>query len=414
MLYFKHSELADKYHVSLKTVHNWIDAAKQNKLKLNLHEHGSRIYIANNPNNITLLENLASEGKKYRNTRFNKTVNPLPEFYNTYSRRQALDIISNLTIHREIPNQYNYVDDGAYNWDSWVQRLSKEDKPNNLNNTRDLMRANLESIDKLIGSHTRVNILDIGVGNAYPVKELLEHLMKQGILHRYIAIDISQTMLDIAEKNINSWFGGQVKFEGHVRDISYERFDDLLVDDMLDKDSEKTFNMALLLGATPVNFRTFSDILKCIYGSMGENDVLAYTGKPDSEASRRYFDFHPTSGNATVSPINRYTLDLLGVDDSLYDVEMGYDGQKRMRYVRVRLKSSIIIKFKFADGEKQVRIEKGESILVLRVWHMSALEIISEFEKAGFILLESHMTKDRERLLTISGIDTKSMIANPA
>ena len=113
MTYFRHSELVNRYHVSLKTVHNWIDAAKQGKLELKLTGVGSRTYIANTPRNISLLEKLSEQGKKYRNARFNKVTTPKPEFYELFNRRQILDIVTNLIVHHEIPRQYNYFDGGA-------------------------------------------------------------------------------------------------------------------------------------------------------------------------------------------------------------------------------------------------------------------------------------------------------------
>ena len=253
-----------------------------------------------------------------------------------------------------------------------------------------------------------VNVIDLGVGNGYPVKDLLEYLLKRNNLHRYIAIDISQSMLDIAERNVVQWFGNKVNFEGHVRDITYERFDDLLVDDMLAKEAHQTVNLVLLLGGTPVNFRSVPDTLKAIYSSMEEHDFIVYTGNPDTEAARRYFDFHPKAGSGDLSPIDGFILKLLNIDVTLYDVEMGYDERKKMRYVRIRLNAALTIKFKFQDSERNVDLEKGETILLLRIWHMTALEIIAKFENAGFVLLHSNMTKDRERMLTISGIDTKS------
>src|SRR5258706_10130000 len=123
MLYFKHSDLVNKYHVSLKTVHNWIDAAKVGKLELKLHEQGNRTYIAKTTENSTVLDNLAQEGKKYRNARFSYVAKPDPKFYEIFRPRQILDIISNLSIHREIPSQYNYINGGAAAWDEWVQQL---------------------------------------------------------------------------------------------------------------------------------------------------------------------------------------------------------------------------------------------------------------------------------------------------
>lgn len=72
--------------------------------------------------------------------------------------------------------------------------------------------------------------------------------MERGILNRYIAIDISESMLHIAKRNIQRWFGGRVKFESYVRDASFERFDDVQVDDMLSKEAYTTTNLVLLLG----------------------------------------------------------------------------------------------------------------------------------------------------------------------
>lgn len=408
MLYFKHNELTQRYRVSLKTIHNWIDAAKRGKLSLTLHEQGSRTYIINNINNTIALERLAEQGKKFRNTLHHKTIKPLPEFYDLYSRRQILDIITNLNTHREIPRQYNYFDGGARNWDNWLQRLEKENAPCTLKATVELLAANNGALERLLANYERVNIIDVGVGNARPAKELLEKLLSNGKLHRYIAVDISQAMLDIARRNIQKWFGGRIAFEGHIRDIGYERFDDLIVDDMLDEKSEKTINVVLLLGSTPVNFRNFTDPLKVLCGSMGVDDILIYTCKPDTEISRRYFDFNPNSEFHTLSPSHRLIFDLLNIDSSLYEVEMGFDEQKCMRYIRIKLKTSLTIQFDCKPGKRNVYLEKGDTILLMRAWHLSAIQTISAFQSAGFALLQSSITKDRQYILTISGIDTQS------
>ena len=215
MIYFKHTELAKEYHVSLKTVHNWIDAAKQGKLDLKLHEENSRVYVANTPTNHLVLDRLADNGKKYRNSLHHKVVSPKPEFYQAYSRRQILDIISSLNIHHEIPQQYNYFKEGATDWDAWIKRLDGEDSWSMLKGSVSLLRDNRDAIDRLLEDYDRINIVDMGVGNALPVRELLGYLADQGKLNRYIAIDISQNMLDIAERNIQSWFGDRIAFEGH-------------------------------------------------------------------------------------------------------------------------------------------------------------------------------------------------------
>jgi len=415
MQYFKHSDLANEYHVSLKTIHNWIVAAKTEKVKLDLHETKSGTYIAKTAQNTRLLESLAEKGKKYRNLVHHKIVEPSDEFYRIYDKRQTRDIINNIEVHREIPRQYNYVEGGAENWDKWLKHLATEDNSNILQGTLELFRDNLHAFDRLIENKTRVNIVDLGVGNAYPVREFLGHILKSGKLNRYIGIDISQAMLDIAGKNINEWYDGEVAYEGHLRDFTYERFDDLLVDDMLGSKAKDTINIVLLLGGTSGNFRSFTDVFKTVYGSLGVNDVLIYADKLDTETSRKYFNFSTAvSGSSIVpgmsklSPNYKYILDLMNLDESLYSVEAGFDPARYMRYVQIRLSTSITIQFKTGDASfHEVRLEKGEALLLLRVWHRTALQYISDFEKTGFMLLHSSLTKNREYFLSISGIESK-------
>lgn len=416
MQYFKHSELAAKYHVSLKTVHNWIDAAKEGKLPLLLRTAKSGTYIANTAENTQTLGTLAEKGKKYRNTLHHKVLKPKPEFYDIYSPRQILDIINNLTVYREIPRQYNYLEGGSSNWDNWSKRLIAEKTSNILQGTIQLLDTNMDAIDRLIANGTKINVIDLGVGNVLPVKNLLLHLIDSGVLHRYIAIDISESMLSLAEKNVKTWFGNKITFEKYLRDITHERFDDLIVDDMLKKEAEKTINLVLLLGGTAHNFRTYHECLDVAYGSMNKDDLLIYTNKLDTETSRRYFDFSADPNSVAIaathslSPSHKYILDLMNIDESLYDVESGFDEAEYMRYIRIRMKTAITIQFKFGDTiMRNVTLEKGEAVLLFRYWHMSAQRIISEFEKIGFMLLHSNITSDRQYFLSISGVETKQL-----
>lgn len=408
MDYFKHAELVNRYHVSLKTLHNWIDAAKEGKTELRLHTVSNRTYVANTTENARVLEQLAHNGKKYRNAAHQKTVHPRPEFYEIFSRRQILDIITNLSVNGEIPRQYNYMGDGAVNWDNWLKRLATEKTANEIKGTLELLKENLSNIASIVEGYERVNIVDLGVGNAYPVKDLLALMLEKGQLHRYIGIDISPTMLDVAERNIHEWFGDQVPFEGYVRDISYERFDDLLVEDMLNVRAEKTINLVLLLGGTHANFPVFSDVFKVIHGSVSAHDVLICSNKTDTEAARRYFDFSSVPNSGKLSPNHQYMLDLLNVDESLYEAEMGFDKQRMMRYIRVRLKTALSIAFKFDAIDRVVHFEKGDTILLLRIWHMTALEIITLMGNAGFMLVHSGLTSDRQFILTAWGVETKA------
>lgn len=401
MHYFKHSDLAERFGVTDKTIYNWATRADKNKLKVT--KIGEKVQILDTPENALILERLAEKAKSWRSDQRHEVVTPKPEFYDIYSRRQIRDIITNINVHGEIPRQYNYMQGGATNWDNWLKRLANEESSNILKGTVDLIRANMEPLDLLLKGK-RINVIDLGVGNAYPVKDLLGHLLERKLLHRYIAIDISPAMLEVAQRNIKEWYGDDVKFEGYERDITYERFDDLLVDE-----ADDTINLVLLLGATPLNFRSFTDVFKPVYSSMGQSDLLMYTGKPDSEVARRYFDFSSSSKEESkLSDSHKYILELMNIDESLYEPEMGFDRTSRMRYIRIRLKQAVTIQFKIGDSERHVTLKKGDTILLLRVWHMTAYEITGEFEKAGFTQLQSSLTEDRQYFLSISGVENQN------
>lgn len=413
MNYFKHSDLANQYHVSLKTVHNWISSAKDEKIDLQLHEAKSGTYVANTARNTLILETLAEKGKKYRNSLHQKVVSPRQDFYSIYNRRQILDIINSLGIHHEIPAQYSYMGEGAMNWDGWMKRLATDTTANLLNGTIDLLERNSAAIDRIIRGTSRVNVVDLGAGNAYPVKKLLDDLLNKELLNRYIAIDISPEMLRIAEDNVHSWFNNSVHFEGYQRDMTYERFDDLLVEDMLDGKADNTINIILLLGGTASNFSSFDDAIRTIRGSMGRNDILIFTDKLDTESSRQYFDFAITkSGQADhvtskLSELDKYMLDLLGIDESLYTVESGFNPAKHMRYIQIRLNTSITVEFGVSEAKQRVNLEKGEVILLLRILHHNSHQILTAFQQAGLDFLHASISADHQFYLSISRVEQR-------
>lgn len=404
MLYFKNVELAEKYHISLGTVRNWIEATQNGKLDLALQTKAGRSYVANTASNISIIERLVEGGKKYRNTKAVKLVTPRPEFYELYSQAQIYDIVTNLEVRREISRQYNYFDGGAGSWDEYIQRMDRENTPSNLTMTRKLLAKNESYIDDLMAQYQQINVVDVGVGNALPVKDLLTHLLDQNKLGRYIAIDISPEMLHIAGQNVKKWFGGRIIFEGYELDVSRDRFSNILAGDYIKNASKHTGNLILFLGGTLQNFRKRDVPLQVINDSMGANDLLVHTQKLDSAATRRHFDFSTQPGEQILPPIHGLVVDLLNIDPSLYDVELGYDEYRHERYERIRLKISLTIKFDFEEGERTINIEKGEAILLWRASQDSALNIINQFDQNDFYMLHSSQTEDQEYILTVSRV----------
>ena len=407
MKYFKNTELAKLYHVSEKSVRNWIEAAEQEKIALHLYTKDEKHYVANTPHNTLLIEQLVERGKKYKNSRGHKTISPSPKFYETYSAKQVFDIISNITIHKEIPLQYSYVDGGAEYWDKYAERLTSETAPNILTSTVDLLISNLDGVDGLIGDKRQVNIVDLGPGNGMPVKKLLTYFLKTGRLKRYIAIDISQEMLDITEKHIREWFGDEVAFEGYIRDFSGERFDDLFAEDHANDDDDTPINLVLLLSGTLCNFRSPDQALRAINNSLGLNDLLIYTTKLDTANSRRYFDLGIESSPRPLDFLFKIVVDLLSLDENLYEVDQYFDEKKQARVVKIRPTVDLSLEFTFKQGGvRRISLHKNEPILLWRYWHQNALDVINQFDRNDFDLQQAVKSQDQEYLLLISKIKT--------
>jgi uncharacterized SAM-dependent methyltransferase len=404
MLHFNNQELATANHVSVRTVRNWIESARTGKLSLTLLAQGERWYVANTSKNLKIIEGLVSNGKKYRPHRSQRTVTPKPEFYSLYTQEQLYDIVSNLEINHEIPPQYNYFGDGANNWDDYAKRLVDEEATNMLKATVELLDTNAEYIDILLARYDQINVVDIGPGNVLPIKAFLTHLIDQGKLGRYIGLDISPTMLTIAESNIKKWFDGQISFEGYSLDIDHDRFGNLLADEYIKTNHGRTANVILFLGGTIANFKNPDTVLRSIHDSMGVNDFFIHQQKLDTQTSRRYFDFNPTPSTARLAPMDQYIFDLLNIDESLYEVDMGFDVELNERYIRVELKVALSIHFEFQNGQRTIYFNKGDGILLWRHRQNNVVELMSQFMKNNLYPLQVSQTNDQEFVLTISRI----------
>lgn len=399
MKYYKNTELAELYHVSEKAVRNWIESVASGKLDLELFTINGRQYIANTTKNLQVIEGLVEKRKKFKNSRGHKVISPKPEFYKLFNPKEVAEIISNIDVHNEIPLQYSYFNGGAEVWKQYVQKLIKENVPNTTQSTMQLLNTNKLYLDDITKHYDSVNIIDIGVGDCTPVKGLISDLLEKELLARYMAIDLSTEMLNIAKGNIKKWFNDKVQFEAHKRDINYDLFKDLIVEESYAPNSRQ-LNIVLFLGGTLSNMRQPDLVLQVINNSMGRDDILLYSLKIDSEMSRRYF--HDTYGE--LGERHKLVLDLLNIEPSMYEVEQFYDDVQRARFKRIKLKLDLTLKFTFGKGEKVLHLPKDKTILVWRAAHKNAVEVIEQFDRNGFDLLHASRTEDKSFLLMISKI----------
>lgn len=404
MKYFKNTELAKLYNVSEKSVRNWIDAAEKGKLELQLVEASDKRHIANTSHNTFLIEGLVAKGKKYRNSRGFKIITPQEEFYEYFDANEIFDILSNLNIHHEIPHKYSYFAEGAVAWDEYTRKSAHTQFPNSLKNTIELLEISQPYLELLLKDYTEVNVVDLGVGNGYPVKDLLHWLKEQDKLGRYVGIDASEDMLDINEKNLKQWLGNTVKFERHVADVGFDKFNEVLHPDSFSPNERPVLNLVLFLGGTIANLRDPDHALRTIYNSLGKDDLLIVSRKLDTPEARRFFDFSVAGMDGKLVKQDKVIFDLLGIDENLYIVEQFYDPELRQRIIQVRLKVDLQLKVTLEDKVRTIELHKDGTILVWRATHLCLLEVAEQFHQNGFEVKQLLKSKDKQYIQAIVNI----------
>ncbi len=322
-----------------------------------------------------------------------QSVKPEKEFYEKLSTEQIEDIITNIQVHREIPLKYSYVNVGAAKWDAYNRALFVKGPPSALARTRTLLSMSIPFINGLVEDYTKVNIVDLGPGNALPVQGILEHFSGKKILNKYIGIDTSKEMLDIAKNNIRDWFDGKIDFKSEICDLGHDQFDSLLSKYV----AKNNGNLVFFLGGTISNFRDPAKVLSLIYSSLKAGDIFLTSRKLDNPQSRQSFVM-ADRGNQELTQV----LNLIGVDESYYSLEKIFDEQKMTREIYIRFKQSMTIKIDLSDKEHTIELGKDERILIWRARHQTALEALQELDDANFTLLQASCTPSADYLLTIS------------
>ena len=117
----------------------------------------------------------------------------------------------------------------------------------------------------------KVNLVELGPGNCVNSKEFIKKFQDSGKLNKYIAIDISDEMLRIAQHNVNLWFP-EIATETHKVDFESYTFPEILY-------KHKTpdiVNVLVMVGNTFGNVQDELRLLKNIEYSIYGEDIFVF------------------------------------------------------------------------------------------------------------------------------------------
>lgn len=316
-------------------------------------------------------------------------VKPKPEFYSTFSEEEISEIINYLDLEKAVPLKYCYIGKSAEIWDNFIVEFGKNKQDKSTNNEGELLKESWNYINYKIPNNTKINVIEIGQGNSYPVKDFISQVVSLGRINSYVAIDLSQEMLNISQENILQWFP-EVKFLGHKCDIEKDLLSKIISEYKCDSDN--IINVIISIGGTIQNHQDRCKILKNIKMGMAKNDLFLFTFDMGSHIN---WDGKLSDGGSFyMNKLYKYLTDVLGIKREDSELIVKFNSAIDCRVARIKLKENYCLKFNIQSESKKVLLFKDEEINIWKHHWSTILETLTEIEQSGLQLI--HLSKNRE------------------
>lgn len=300
---------------------------------------------------------------------------PKSQFYQSFCTTDINNIVKALSEHKEIPFKYFYKKEMATVWD---QSVKKNYSATNSTTHSDifLLENNFNVIENMKADFDLINLIDIGPGNSYPVKQLINQLNEKGWLNRYIAIDISEDILTLSKQNINNWFP-DVDFKGYLLDFETNNFKEIALENKQQKERLKIVNLLVYLGETIGNHVNRLTVFNNFRNSLNKEDILMLT------FSLSLPNYNPEFNCRNHISYNAYNyfIDLLNINPEDCEIIGGFDHHNNNYFTKIIFHQDYLLEF-IVEGKKEtVFIKKGETI---QLYRYSKYSLNQNLEIEGF------------------------------
>lgn len=313
------------------------------------------------------------------------TTQPSAEFYSIFSDAEILDIIQTLTTRREISLKYSYKGQGANIWNQFYLNYLRPRWYRPVNREIALLNDNFEVITRKIKAVNTVNLIDVGAGNSYPVKQFIRRLHCLGKITRYIALDISDDLLKVSQKNIKKWFP-HIEFISDTIDIENHSLSQTLLNHQVNLKTDDTAQVILHLGVTMGNHHNRTAVLKNFRDTMGKDDVLVFTSEIGSNCQwdgtvRGGLKYH-------VDQIYAWVKTALGIQAEDCELVRKYDSKTDSIVATIKFNQNYRINFRIMGEDKPIEIAAGEEIRIWRQHKFQIPELLQEIEQGGLRVIQ--------------------------
>ncbi|MDB9314625.1 L-histidine N(alpha)-methyltransferase [Spirulina sp. CS-785/01] len=288
-----------------------------------------------------------------------KQVQATPKFYHLFSGQEINNLVQHIQNYQTIPFKWFYRGKIIENWQQIIQK-QKQAAFSTLKSDARFLKEGLLWIDKQQELTEPLTIVDIGVGNAEPVKTLVDILTKAGLLTQYIAIDISREMLSLAETNLKNWFP-DLTFLGYQGDLETQSVLEIINPEKLAPQGQ---NLWIYIGGTIGNNENRIQVLKNLQKSLGEGEYLLLT------CSLRFTDSQDqyTLKDHISVDVAYYIAELLDILPEDIEIEGKFDQATNTFLTNLIFKEDYQVKIESAGTLKTVHFPKGERFNIYRYY----------------------------------------------
>lgn len=335
------TEIAYLFGVSEGTVRNWIKRTINKELNLDLADIDGDLKIIKNTHNDSLINKLIKNGRKYRQLDLKEERKVSSKLEKLLSYNQTLTLINSIEVNKEVPLKFAYLGEGADIWNKFYLSTKKGDVYSSNNSDVFLLDKQYPIIIEHFAPNQKINVVDLGSGNGYPVTEILKKLKSENKLNSYVAIDISQKILDITKKNIEKVNLG-VPIHTFIADFESQSLQDILYSIKHNEQDQNIPNLILMLGSTLPNIEPQIQPLLNIKAGMTVEDYLITSNaydKPETRTSFPAFEFE--DGKELILQIPK----LLGLNNENCKTEKIYNQKKGLKEFNLVLQKDLQITF---------------------------------------------------------------------
>ncbi|MDM9379937.1 L-histidine N(alpha)-methyltransferase [Chlorogloeopsis sp. ULAP01] len=330
-----------------------------------------------------------------------RIAKPSSDFYSIFSEKEVLGIIHALEDRREIPLKYSYKGRGAKIWDNFYLKYALPKWYRTSNVEIDLLKQNFTLIIDKFQNCQKINVIDVGAGNLYPVKQFIYRLNELGLINKYIALDISEDLLNISNANFKKWFP-TIKFASALIDIEESCIPQSLLENQTQVENEYMAKIILHLGVTMGNHQNRTKVLTNLRNSMQKNDFLVFTNEIGSNSQ---WDGSVRGGSKYhAEQVYRWIQNQLGIKSEDCQILRKYDSETDSLVANMQILSNYTIYFNFMTINQNIEISAGEEITIWRHHKYEMPELLQEIEKAGLELVHYSTNKYLSHTMVICQI----------